>query len=69
MKSGIGAGLFEGVGAEGFNRAGRARGPHAAGSRLARRPSENRRGSGSWPKPASRAVGAYARQRRWAPAR
>src|SRR5260370_303902 len=44
MKSGVGAGPFEDVGSEGFNRAERARGPHAAGGRLARRPGENRRG-------------------------
>jgi hypothetical protein len=44
MKSRGGAGAFERVGSEGFNRAERARGPHALRGRLARRPGEDRRG-------------------------
>ena len=42
MKSCVGAGPFEGVGSEGFNRTERARGPHTAGGRPARRPGEHR---------------------------
>ena len=44
MKSCVGAGPFEDVGPEGFNRAGRAGWLHAVGGRLARRPGEDQRG-------------------------